>query len=139
MASITLKYVCAIGLAVGLLCSRPAFSCGPFLEQAIFIYTVHPDVPLTSYAQGRLGILQPTYARSYLYAAYRYLSGLGFQQEEQEALLSLWHERLNPQADLWNTDLSAAVKTWLEARSRIPEAGPSPQIDVFKALEARNG
>jgi hypothetical protein len=102
MATVTLKCVFAIGIVVGLLCSRPAFSCGPFLEQAIFTYTLHPDVPLTSYAQGQLGILQPTYAQSYLYVAYRYLIGMGFHQDEQQALLALWNERLNPQADLWD-------------------------------------
>ena len=124
---------------MGLLCNRPAFSCGPFLEQAIFTYTLHPDVPLTTYAQGQLGILQPTYARSYLYVAYRYLIGMAFHQEEQEALLVLWNERLNPQADLWNIDVSAAVKAWSETRAQIVKVGPPPQVNVFKTLEARNG
>jgi hypothetical protein len=50
---------------------------------------LHPDLPLTSYAQGQLGIL-PTYAQSYLYVAYRYLIGMGFDPEEQAALLALW-------------------------------------------------
>jgi hypothetical protein len=139
MATVTLKCVFAIGIVVGLLCSRPALSCGPFLEQAIFTYTLHPDVPLTSYAQGQLGILQPTYAQSYLYVAYRYLIGMGFHQDEQQALLALWNERLNPQADLWNPHASAAVKAWSEARARIADGGPPPQVNVFKTLEARNG
>ena len=43
----------AIGMVAGLLGSRPVCSCGPYFEQAIFTYTVHPDVPLTSYAQGQ--------------------------------------------------------------------------------------
>jgi len=88
---------------------------------------------------GQLGILQPTYAQSYLYVAYRYLIGMGFDQEEKEALLALWDERLNPQADLWNPNASAAVKTWSDVRAQITAAGPPPPINVFKALEARNG
>ena len=139
MATTTLKWMLAIGMAVGLLGSRPACGCGPFFEQAIFTYTLHPDVPLTSYAQGQLGILQPTYAQSYLYVAYRHLIGMGFDQEEQVALLALWDARLNPQADLWNPNASVAVKAWSEVRARIAAAGPPPQINVFKALEARNG
>jgi hypothetical protein len=139
MVSVTLKCLFAIGIVICLLCIRPAFSCGPFVEQAIFTYTLHPDLPLTTYAQGQLGILQPTYARSYLYVAYRYLIGMGFQPEEQAALLALWNERLNPQADLWNTDVSAAVKVWSEARAQIDEVGPPPAVNVFKTLEARNG
>jgi len=139
MATIPLKWMLAIGMVAGLLGSRPVCSCGPFFEQAIFTYTLHPDVPLTSYAQGQLGILQPTYAQSYLYVAYRYLIGMGFDQEEKEALLALWDERLNPQADLWNPNASAAVKTWSDVRAQITAAGPPPPINVFKALEARNG
>jgi hypothetical protein len=139
MVILTLKCLVAIGIVAGLLGTRPAFSCGPFLEEAIFTYTLHPDVPLTTYAQGQLGILQPTYARSYLYVAYRYLIGMGFNREEQEALLALWNERLNPQADVWNSDVGAAVKSWTETRARIVEVGPPPLVNVFKTLEARNG
>jgi hypothetical protein len=139
MATITLKCALAAGIVAGLLCSRPAFSCGPFLEQAIFTYTVHPDLPLTSYAEGQLGILQPTYAQSYLYVAYRYLTGMGFNQEEKAALLALWDERLNPQADLWNPQASTAMKAWSDVRAQIAADGPQPRVDVFKALEARNG
>ena len=116
----------AIGMVAGLLGSRPACGCGPFFEQAIFTYTLHPDLPLTSYAQGQLGILQPTYAQSYLYVAYRYLIGMGFDQEEQAALLALWDERLNPQADLWNPNASAAVKAWSDVRAQIAAQDASP-------------
>jgi hypothetical protein len=139
MATITLQRLLIIGMVVGLLGSRPACGCGPFFEQAIFTYTLHPDVPLTSYAQGQLGILQPTYAQSYLYVAYRYLISMGFDQGQQAALLALWNERLNPQADLWNPNASPAVKAWFDARARIAAAGPPPPVNVFKALEARNG
>jgi hypothetical protein len=134
-----LRWMLAVGIVVGLLCSRAAFGCGPFFEQAIFTYSLHPDLPLTSFAQGQLGILQPTYARSYLYVAYRHLIGMGFDREEQEALVALWNERLNPQADLWNPHASAAIKTWSDVRAQIAEGGTPPQINVFKALEARNG
>ncbi len=139
MAIITLKWMLAIGMVAGLLGSRPACGCGPFFEQAIFTYTLHPDLPLTNFAQGQLGILQPTYARSYLYVAYRHLIGMGFDQEEQAALVALWDERLNPQADLWNPNASAAVKAWSDVRTQFAAVGPLPQINVFKALEARNG
>ena len=134
-----LRSTLAVCVVVGLVCTRPAFSCGPFFEQAIFTYSLHPDLPLASFAQGQLGILQPTYAQSYLYVAYRYLIGMGFNREEQEALLALWNERLNPQAELWDPSASAAVKAWVDARAQIADAGIPPQIKVFKALEARNG
>lgn len=135
----TRRWALALGIVVGLVCGRPAFGCGPFFEQAIFTYSLHPDLPLASFAQGHLGVLQPTYARSYLYAAYRHLSGLGFNAGEQQALLALWDERLHPQTDSWHAHLNTAMKAWYDARARVTGGDPPPAINVFKALEARNG
>jgi hypothetical protein len=45
--------------------------CGPFFDVAYFSYSLHPDLPLEPYAAGTLGVLQPAYARSYLYVAFR--------------------------------------------------------------------
>ncbi|MEZ5361288.1 MAG: hypothetical protein R2748_02825 [Bryobacterales bacterium] len=42
---------------------------------AVFTFEQHPDLPLRDYAAGRLGLLAPTYARSYLYVAYRWMDG----------------------------------------------------------------
>src|SRR6266850_1510119 len=64
-------------LALALLASVSVFlpyrtrACGPFFTDAIFVYTKHPDFPLENFAAGKLGVLQTTYARSYLVAAYR--------------------------------------------------------------------
>ena len=135
----TRRWALALGIVVGLVCGRPAFGCGPFFEQAIFTYSLHPDLPLASFAQGHLGVLQPTYARSYLYAAYRHLSGLGFNAGEQQALLALWDERLHPHTDSWHAHLNTAMKAWYDARARVTGGDPPPAINVFKALEARNG
>lgn len=133
-----LRWMLAIGLVAGLLCTRPAWSCGPFFEQAIFTYSLHPDLPLTNFAQGQLGILQPTYARSYLYVAYRYLIGMGFNREEQEALATLWDERLNLRAELSHPH-AGTIKAWSDVRAQLADGESPPQINVFKALEARDG
>ena len=76
--------LCAV--AVLLYSPRLLFSCGPFFPSAIFTYTWHPDFPLDRFARGELGVLQPTYARSYLAVAYRYLSGVGLDTEAQQAV-----------------------------------------------------
>ena len=52
------------------------YSCAPEFPYAVFTYKYHPDFPLKNYAAGAIGIPQPTYARSYLVVAYRYLSGV---------------------------------------------------------------
>src|SRR5579862_1785135 len=65
--------VMAILTVVALVIPPPARACGPFFLTVIFIQTKHPDTPLRRYAAGELGILQPSYARSYLVVAYRAL------------------------------------------------------------------
>src|ERR1051325_7611759 len=86
---------------VALLCAilgsppRPQQACGPFSQDAIFTFSVHPDFPMERYAAGQLGVIQPTYARSYLTVAYRYFAGLPLAPEEQKAAASVWADRLD--------------------------------------------
>src|SRR5690349_5120175 len=82
-------------LTVVLLTTTSALACGPSMLEAIFVHTVHPVFPLERFAAGRLGVVQPSYARSYLYVAYRYLEGAPFTPDEQKGLTALWRERLD--------------------------------------------
>jgi len=75
----------AILLAIILFNCSTALACGPFTLETIFVHTVHPTYPLAQFAAGRIGVVQPSYARSYLYTAYRYLSGRTFSPSEQKA------------------------------------------------------
>src|SRR5262245_11422051 len=70
------------------LCYKPQSqqACGPFFNEAFFTFSVHPDLPLDKFAAGQLGVIQAKYARSYLYVAYRYFAGTGFDTEEQKAI-----------------------------------------------------
>jgi hypothetical protein len=104
-----------------------AYACGPFSLDAIFTYSKHPDYPLEKYAQGELGILQPTYARSYLVVAYRHLNGNRFSPDEKKALLALWNERLLAQ---WQEP--GGVNVWLTARKKIIEKEPLTPIEVYR-------
>ena len=61
---------------------------------AVFSYESHPSLPLEAYAAGDLGIVLPTYARSYLYAAYRWMEGVPMTTEEQAALEEYWNWKL---------------------------------------------
>lgn len=124
---LALVFVLLVSLLSGL---RPAYACGPFSREAIFRYTKHPDFPLDGFARGQIGILQPTYARSYLYAAYRYMNGLSFNQTEQQALMSLWHERV---AFEWEDKAEAGKAAWLAARKGVKGAGAEPKIEVYRA------
>jgi hypothetical protein len=98
----------------------PMQACGPFFPQAIFTYTMHPDFPLDHFAAGELGIIQPSYARSYLFVAHRYLMGVGFSVAEQAKLVSLWKGRIETG---WRgfdrEDTVTAEKDWFRTRNRV--------------------
>ncbi len=65
---------------------------------AIFVFDQHPDLPLEDFASGRLGLIQPTWARAHLYAAYRTMESLPFTPGEQRAYLEYVDGRLGGQA-----------------------------------------
>src|SRR5688572_25501530 len=119
----------ALFLMVILLNGMTALACGPFTLEAIFVHTVHPDYPLAQFAAGGIGVVQPSYARSYLYTAYRYLSGANFSPAEQKALVELWTERLE-----FNSGIDPAEwsKTWLEARKKVAGVQDRDAIDVYR-------
>ncbi|MBY0550081.1 MAG: hypothetical protein K2W95_22590 [Candidatus Obscuribacterales bacterium] len=93
----------------------PAYGCA-FSVDPCFTYTNHPDFPLKKFAAGDLSILQPGYARSYLIVAYRYLAGKPLTKPEQDAMVSLWDNRLGQSDYSCNTDTSG----WLKLRATIP-------------------
>lgn len=126
----TLLVIAAI--AVLLYLPQKSLGCGPFTLGAIFTYTKHPDIPLDAYAQGNIGIIQPDYARSYLYVAYRSFNGESFTSEEQKALLDLWRERL---AYDWQSTESGGSGVWLEARNKVQGISAPPKIEVYRKIK----
>jgi hypothetical protein len=134
MISRFIRIVGAIVLLASLLNSS-IFACGPFSLEAVFVFTVHPAYPLERFARGELGVIQPSYARSYLYVAYRYLSNSPFTPAEQKALTELWRDRLNLGAETGGDDW---VKVWLAARQKVTGLPESPQINVFRNREKPN-
>ena len=126
----------AIALLLAVFLQAPlSFACGPFELEAVFFFSVHPEYPLEKFAGGDLGIVQPSFARSYLYVAYRYLKGNSFNQTEQQALVELWHDRLDLR---WEAGDEQAVKMWLDARQKIAGADAAPKIEVFRNREKPN-
>ncbi|HKE55218.1 MAG TPA: hypothetical protein VKB46_00900 [Pyrinomonadaceae bacterium] len=128
------SYLAAILCAI-LLTATTTFACGPFTLDAIFTFTVHPAYPLENFARGQIGVVQPSYARSYLYVAYRYLHGLKFDPQEQKALTELWKSRLDLQG---SADDQEWIKSWLEARQRVPGLAEPPKIEVYRNREKPN-
>jgi len=123
--------ICLAITLIATFITNDLMACGPSFNQTTFTYSVHPDFPLADYAKGNLGIVQPTYARSYLYVAYRYFSGIGFDQDEQKAIVSLWDDRLNFG---WEQDGTDWIKQWQDARSKVPNTGTPPEIRVYSEI-----
>jgi hypothetical protein len=120
-------------------------------------YSIHPDIPLTKFTQGNLGILQPTFARSYLVLAYRYLSGVPLNKDEQQAAKALWQRRgidashiylqyfpgqgddeLSANPYMQDTqDASEAASDWANARAQVTGTG-APKIIPMQGLDNYN-
>ena len=129
------RYVVAVTLLTVLLNATPSFACGPFSLEAIFVYTVHPAYPLERFARGEIGVVQPSYARSYLYVAYRHLAGAGFSTHDQQILTELWKDRLDYRWDLGEQDW---IKAWLAARQKVSDLPESAKIEVYRNREKPN-
>ena len=94
--------------------------CGPFLPVTLFHLTVGPEAP-AEFAHGQLGIVQPTYERLYQVIAYRYLTGVGLNDAERQAVLS----SPQPRAD---------TNPWLAARNQAPGITPLRQLDPYRQV-----
>jgi hypothetical protein len=119
-------------LAISFLIPYRTQACGPFFTDAIFVYTKHPDFPLETFATGKLGVLRPSYARSYLVVAYRSLMGMSLSTAEANGVKALWDERLNYGWELHDDEW---VKSWVEARKKVPGLAAPAEINVFRNRE----
>lgn len=89
--------------------------CGPGYISPVFEYESAPENPYENFAAGRLGIVKPTFHRSVLYAAYRYINGSGFLPDEQKAMVDVWKADFDNK-DYLDTDITDAVRIWVEKR-----------------------
>jgi hypothetical protein len=120
-------------LVLALAAAPPARACGPFLPQAVFVQTQRPD-SLEAFAAGRLGVLEPRYARSYLCVAYRVMGGTALDDNEQRAALALWRRRLRG----WSpADDTSGAHAWLMARSQV--GGVKPLLGPWSIENLRWG
>jgi hypothetical protein len=128
------KALLALALIVSVTFVRPqrTQACGPFFTDAIFVYSKHPDLPFEKFADGKLGVLQPNWARSYLVAAYRNLAGISLSESEAKAIKGVWDDRLNLG---WESNDDQWIKKWTEARKKVPGLAPPPEIKAYRNRE----
>ncbi len=135
MIARTPRFLSVVLMAVLLVTPTAALACGPFTLSAVFTFTVHPEYPLEKFARGEIGVVQPSYARSYLYVAYRHLIGASFTQSEQKALVDLWRERLDHH---WDPAERDGKEQWLAVRKKISGLNEAPEFDVYRNREKPN-
>jgi len=118
-----MKTILCCFLAAALVVTTVAIACAPVFPTAVFTYAYHPDFPRTAYLVGKLGVFLPTYARSYLVIAYRYLNGPALSNAERQQVREYWKDRETSAWDKTGTDW---VAKWRTARKRVPGAAPLP-------------
>lgn len=117
--------------ALALLCSlsasfQPVLACGPFYDEAVFSATLHPDLPFRLYAAGNLSLVEPTFARSYLVVAYRYLNNKPLSATEREQMLNFWRYRLG---DSSGSETDSSVQLWQTNRNKALGIKPDDKAD----------
>jgi hypothetical protein len=111
-------------LLAGVLATGLAWACAFPGSWVVFSYARHPDFPRTEYLNGRLGVVQPGYARSYLVIAFRYLQGRGLNAAEKEQVREYWKDR---ETGDWDKTSTVWEAKWDEARLRVPDAAAVPK------------
>ena len=112
----------------------PTLACGPFLPEAVFSQTRRPDLPLTRYAAGELGIVQPTFARSYLAVAYLYLTNRKLTTDQRRQAANLWWHRLT---EFGTPELDKSLTQWRNARKKI-NIRMQEDFDFYRHISERN-
>lgn len=95
-----------------------AIPCGPAFITPVFDINKSPEFPYEEFAAGRVGIVRTTFNRSVLFGAYRYVTGSGFNAEEQKALVDVWRAEFNNR-DFRDNDVEEAVTAWVERRKSV--------------------
>ena len=120
----------AFGILLFLVTPSAIYSCGPFLESAIFSFEDRPDGPAENFAAGQLGIIRPGFRPDFLVVAYRYLSGLKLTDQQQKAALDVWSRNVVPET----TAGDDAVARWSAARGKIPNLPAAPAISPYAVV-----
>ena len=102
------RFVVALILVLAFLSN--ALPCGPGYITPLFDTAAAPENPYRDFAAGRLGIVKPTFNRSVLFAAYRYIAGNGLNAAEQQAIVDVWRAELDNE-NFTDTNIDEAVKT----------------------------
>jgi hypothetical protein len=130
-----MKNILVTVLIAGALALAIAVACMPIFPKTVFTFERHPDFPRTTYLSGKLGVFQPSYARSYLVIAYRYLQGPALTADEQQQVREYWKDR---ESGDWDKTAIYWMERWEAARETVPGAAPPTKSAVTRGRYAFN-
>jgi len=94
----------------------------------VFSFRKHPNLPISRFLNGRLGVVQPTFARSWLVVAWRWTNGTGMSPSETEQARSYYRDR--QQGSLyqgWVKETENWPAKWRQLRASVPNP-PPPKV-----------
>ena len=114
-------------------------ACGPDLSGPFFTHDTFPGVPLHSFAQGDLDLLQPGFFRVYLFVAYRNLIGKPLDRAETSAVRRVlnanvyWYVRHGPGTEPSQPTKAPVnwINRWEIARKQVVGVSAQPDLDNY--------
>ncbi len=102
------------------------------LDRPVFVYALHPDVPMSRFASGAIGISEPAHARVYLFAAYRYFEGRPLTRAEQQMWLQVWNSRAH-----YSWPEGKIAESWTKVRKQVPVPYQAPGAGRMAVMSPR--
>jgi hypothetical protein len=116
--------------AVSILLVATGETCGPEFAGLVFTREHGPDAPVSAFTKGRIGIPLPSWWRSYLVVAYRYLEGKPLSADEAHSFAEFWgaEQKFGFPSDPANK----AMEKWVKARAQYEHASPQDVLKAYK-------
>lgn len=117
-------------VAVSILFAVTGETCGPEFTGLVFTREHGPDSPISTFTKGKIGIPLPSWWRSYLIVAYRYLEGKPLSADEARSFAEFWgtEQKFGFPSDPANK----ALEKWVKARAHYDPANPQDELKAYK-------
>lgn len=136
MATVARKFrIVLVVLSIYLAAVELQFACMNIEFAPVFRTFNVPDRPVTSYVEGNLGIVEPRYFHTYLFWAYRHLSGVGSSRQGGEDRLT----GIDGQTPLRSTGIRNPVEAWEAARRAVNPTASTQYWDRYAPISAFSG
>lgn len=106
-------------------------SCAISAPAPLFTTTSGPADPRGEFFQGRIGVIVPSFERSYLIASYRYFSGRTFSAEEADAFLGGQHGTIAQDGSPGS--YLSALGFWIQTRQALQPPAPPGYLNPYKS------